>query len=270
MMLVLAVALLLQARAPTVGDTIWVVRRVVASSAHAVRPADWQLTGDVELLGKPRVREADGVTEVAYPLVVWVAGTHTVSVPGPLLLAADGSVDSLPPTDTTLTVASVLPRNAADSSLHPQPQAGLVHRRTVEFLPLGILLAAALVLLAPLHWWWRRRGRPTAVAIDRRVAVPPLARWAAAGESRTVLAAAAATLRAAIAAVEPDAHEGLDTAALLGRLTTAPGMPRDEIAEVLESLDRARFAGAAPSDVLVLHERATALARSLGPVGAAP
>ncbi|MGE5092177.1 MAG: hypothetical protein ACM3OH_08400 [Bacillota bacterium] len=270
-MIPLLALLLFQGRPPTVGDTIWVTRRVAVPAGHAVRAGTWELTGDVELLGRPRVTTAGGVGQVAWPLVVWTPGSHTVSVPGPLVLAADGTVDSLPPADTTLNVASVLPRNAPVSALQPQPQAGIVHRRTVTWLPLLLLTGAALLLLAPLHWWWRRRGPRALPPESPAVATPPLVRWAEAGETRTVLAAAAARLRGAVAAKLGEAGDGLSTPALVARLAVRPELPAGEIAGILQALDDARFAGTTPTHAAELYERASSLAVAVGaPVEAAP
>jgi hypothetical protein len=246
-----AVLFLLQARHPTVGDTIWARRRVSVAAGHSVRATTWELTGDVEVLGRPRITTANGVTEIAYPLVAWTAGAHTVSVPGPLLLAADGSVDSLAPLDMTFTVASVLPGNVPDTALHPQPQAGIVHRRTVSWAPLLLLLGAALVLLLPLHWLWRRRGPKAMLPAADRDPVPPLARWAEAGESRIVLAAAAAQLRAAA-----------DSARRRG--AEDPAAADAEVEAALRALDDARFAGATPTHAAALFARAAALTTLLG------
>ena len=269
-MIALLALLLVQGRPPTVGDTIWVVRRVAVPAGHAVRAGAWDLTGDVELLGRPRITTANGIARIAWPLVVWTPGSHTVSVPGPLVLASDGSVDSLPPADTTLNVASVLPRNAQPNAIAPQPQAGIVHRRTVTWLPLLTLAGAALVLLAPLHWWWRRRG-PRAVPPESPAASrPPLARWAEAGETRTVLAAAAARLRGAVAARLGESGDGLSTPAIAARLESRPELPAREIAETLQALDDARFAGTTPSHAAELYERASSLAAAVGSREAAP
>jgi hypothetical protein len=259
-MIGLLALLVWQAHAPTVGDTVWVGRRVAVPAGHAVRAGTWDLTGDVELLGRARITTANGVALVEWPLVVWTPGSHTVSVPGPLVLAADGSVDSLPPTDTTLNVASVLPRNAPVNALQPQPQAGIVHRRTVTWLPLLALIGAAILLLAPFHWWWRRRGPRARAPEPVPVPTPPLVRWAEAGETRTVLAAAAARLRGAVAAKLGESGEGLSTPALVARLEGRPELPSVEIADMLQALDDARFAGATPTHAAELYERASGLA----------
>lgn len=257
MMAVVALVLMLQARHPTVGDTLWAIRRVAVPAGQSLRATAWELTGDIEVLGRPRITRSGGVTEVSYPLVAWKPGSHVVSVPGPLLLAADGSVDSLPSIDTTFTVASVLPRNVPDSALHPQPQAGIVHRRTVTWAPLLILLALATALLLPLHWLWRRRGPRAAAPPPRQRAVAPLARWAEAGESRVVLAAAAARLRTAAAAARE-------------RGAASPAVSQGEIDAAIQGLDDARFAGATPAHAAELFARAASLASALDGAEAVP
>ena len=86
----------LQHELPTVGDTIWVTRTVDLPPGRTLRPADWQPADPVELLGPPRIRLGDGRAELAYPVAIWRTGPHILEIPGPLLLAADGRVDSLP------------------------------------------------------------------------------------------------------------------------------------------------------------------------------
>ena len=110
---------------PTVGDTVWVSRTVDLPAGRTVRPADWRPDDPVELLGPPRVVTRGGTADIAYPVVIWETGPRTLEVPGPLLLAANGGVDSLPPARVTLQVASVLPA-APDSALRPQPRADFV------------------------------------------------------------------------------------------------------------------------------------------------
>lgn len=165
MLLLLA---LLQQGAPTVGDTIWLVRMVAVPGGSAVRPASWNPTGDLETLGPPRVTTRGDSVEIAYPVVVWLPGSRTVDVPGPLLLLAGGGVDSIPAERMTVTVASILPAGVPESALRIQPAAQPVMRgeRTPRSL-LAMLLLATL-LLVPVHRLWRRRGKPLP-----RVPAPP-------------------------------------------------------------------------------------------------
>jgi len=251
------------ARGPTVGDTIWVSRRVAVPAGRAVRPPDWEPEGDVVLLGRPAVVQRGGTADVRWPLVAWRAGEHQVTVPGPLLLASNGIVDSLPDTTVTLVVRSVLPRGADEASLRPQPAAGVVPRLQRSLLPLLVLLVAATLLLLPLHLLWRRRGRPATPAAGGAApaARPPLERWAEAGETHTVATVAATRLRSALARAVPAAHPGLDTeSALAAAAGVLPQPPLGELADTLRALDAARFGPGSAAEVLELAGRAETLA----------
>jgi len=257
---------------PTVGDTIWVSRTIALPPGRTLRAADWEVADPVELLGPARVTVSGGSADVAYPLAVWRAGFHTVEMPGPLLLSADGGVDSLRPEAFTLRVGSVLPRPATDTSLHPQPRADFVPRTATTPVPLVLLLVLALLALAPLHWWWRRRGAPgkqPRAADPGGPARPPLERWADAGESRAVAAAATSRLRAALDARLPGALPSLDTEAVLAHVAQMrPDWPVSDLAEVLRDLDQARFATGTLPDAMGLARWATDLESRLGPAAA--
>ena len=253
----------IQGEVPTVGDTIWVTRTVDLPPGHSLRAAEWEVADPIELLGPPRVALHGGAAEVSYPLAVWRAGFHTVSVPGPLLLSSDGGVDSLRAEVVTLHIASVLPRAATDTSLRPQPRADFVPRPATTALPLLLLLIAAILLLAPIHWWWRRRGRPAGKPTAAEVggpAKPPLERWADAGESRAVAAVATSRLRAALAARLPGALPSLDTEAVLAHIAEQrPDWPSAEVGDVLRALDEARFGNRALPDAIGLARWAAEL-----------
>lgn len=264
-MIAVAMWLLLQGGPPTVGDTIWVSRTVAVPVGRTLRPADWRPDDPIELLGPPRVTGRGDSTEIAYPVVVWRAGTHEAEIPGPLLLGVGGGVDSLAPQHITLQIASVLPRVPPDSTLAPQPRAEFVPRGTRSILPALLALAVAALMLAPLHWWWRRRGPAvppeSSPSAKREV---PLDRWADAGESRAVAASVTAGLRAAIALRVPSAHRGLDTDGLLAQLAAdRPDWPLDEVSAMLRSLDEARFGTEPPPGVLELARDALRLTSRL-------
>jgi len=87
--------------------------------------------------------------------------------------------------------------------------------------------------------------------------VPPLARWAEAGESRVVLAAATARLRAAAQAAR---QRGAVSAAVADT----------DVEAAVRELDAARFAGATPSHAAELLARAASLVSALDGAGAAP
>jgi hypothetical protein len=261
-----------QGALPTVGDTVWVTRTVDLPSGRTLRAADWEAADPVELLGPPRITIGEGRAHVAYPVAVWRPGSYTLSVPGPLLLAADGGVDSLPGETVTLTVASVLPRPATDTTLRPQPAADYVPRPTTTPVPLILLLLLAAAMLVPLHRWWRRRGKPmrkTSVALPIGPSNPPLERWADAGESRAVAAAASARLRLALAARLPGALPSLDTEAVIHHMERQrPDWPVEELARVLRELDRVRFGTGGLPDALALARRAAELEPRLLPEAA--
>jgi hypothetical protein len=261
----------IQQRPPTVGDTIWVTRSVDLPAGRTLRAADWEATDPVELLGPPRILLGEGRAEIAYPVAIWRTGTHTLQIPGPLLLASDGKVDSLAGQTVTLSVASVLPRPATDTTLRPQPRADFVSRPTTTPVPLIVLLVAALVILLPLHRWWRRRGQPPArrTAEPGDPASPPLEQWARAGESRAVAAAATARLRLALAARIPSALPSLDTETVVAQVAQQrPHWPVQELTDVLRQLDRTRFGTGALPDAVALARRAAELEPRLLPEAA--
>jgi hypothetical protein len=253
----------IQADVPTVGDTIWVTRTVDLPPGRSLRAAEWEVADPIELLGPARIALRGGSADVSYPIAVWRAGFHTVSVPGPLLLSSDGSVDSLRAEVVTLHIASVLPRAATDTSLRPQPRADFVPRPATTPFPLILLLIVAIALLAAIHWWWRRRGRPAESLVTAQMGgptKPPLERWADAGESRAVAAAATSRLRAALAARLPGALPSLDTEAVLAHVAELrPDWPLAELGDVLRALDEARFGNGALPDAMGLARWAAEL-----------
>ena len=260
---------LLQQGAPTVGDTIWLVRTIAVPGGSAVRAPAWNPTGDLETLGPPRVTTRGDSVEIAYPVVVWLAGSRTVDVPGPLLLLAGGGVDSIPAERMTVTVASVLPAGVPDSLLQIQPASQPVVRGERTIRPLLLLLALAALALLPVHLLWRRRGKAPPRAAPSPAAALPLERWADAGEVRVVLAAATSSLRDAIARVVPEATPAVDVPHLLAAVRAArPEWPNDEIADVLGALEEARFTPEAFPDAAGLATWAQRLAAQLGKAAA--
>jgi len=256
---VIALPLLLQLA--TVGDTLWVTRTVAVPPGREVRAPDWQPEGDVEVLGRPRVVRHGDSAEIAWPVTVWSPGEHLVQVPGPALLAPDGSIDSIAAEPRTLVAASVLPTRP-DSGLRPQPAVPALPLRERSLLPLAILLGLAGALLAPLHFLWRRRGRPMPVPDAAAVAAPapPVERWAEWGEWRAVIGAAVERLRGAVAARVPEAPAGLEAAELVARLAERrPDWPVSELDELLRTLEARRFAPEEPADASALYRRVEAL-----------
>jgi hypothetical protein len=269
-MIPLLLLLLQRDSVPTVGDTIWLTRRIHVASGQNVRAGSWEPSGAVELLGRAEVRRSGNEVMIRYPAVAWEPGEHVINVPGPVLVSADGRADSLPAERITLRVASVLPAAPPDSVIPVQPQAGLVRMREVSARPMLILWGIVALILLPVVLLRRRRGHPRTVEPKHGPLAPPVERWADAGESRAVTALAAMRLREALAAGVPGLPPGLEPAAFLAAAAAArPEWPFSRIDDLLHRLDDARFALAGATAASELYAEAEALARELGS-GSAP
>jgi hypothetical protein len=269
--LLLSILLLVQGPGPTVGDTIWVARTVTLPEGAEVRPAAWQLEGDVMLLGHPQVELGAGEATVRYPVVAWTTGAHTLDVPGPIIVMADGRTDSLPGQTVSVTVASVLPADVKPDDAPVQAEVGLLRETVTTPVPLLVLLGSALILFLPFAWWWRRR-RPSIAHALPLVWAPgaiPVQAWVEEGEPRAVAAAAAQILRGALASALPGAQPGLVTARLLSQAEARrPALPVDELVEVLTALDAAAFGPAETGEIESLATRASALSERIRGLGA--
>jgi hypothetical protein len=230
-----------------------------------VRAAPWEPENDIGLLGRAVLRREGTRVTVAYPAVAWSAGTHTVLVPGPVVIRSDGFTDSMATEPRTIVVASVLPPGEPPERLPVQPEAGVVNEQVRSPWPVlaSLLLAGALFL--PVAWWWRRRGPTTGAArpAPQGVAIP-LGEWAEAGEPRAVAAAAARGLRAAIVAQVRGTPPGLVTGRLIRVVAEQrPSWPVEDITQVLQGLEAAQYAATPPRHVARLVERAGDLRRRL-------
>jgi hypothetical protein len=263
MMLLLLLGL--QAPPPTVGDTIWLERSVDVPAGAEVRAAFWEPENEIGLLGRAVVRREGNRVTVAYPAVAWSAGTHTVLVPGPVVIRRDGVTDSMPSEPRTIIVASLLPAGQPPDQLPVQPEAGMVDQRVHTVWPVVVALLLAGMLFAPVAWWWRRRGKPAVLTRGEPEVQPiPLTEWAEAGESRAVAAVAARGLRAAIGAQVRGMPPGVVTARLIRVVAEQrPAWPVEDITRVLEALEAAQYAPAPPREVTRLVERAGDLQRRL-------
>lgn len=183
---------------PTVGDTVTIVRHVMAP-AGAVIDARAPTDSAIATLIAPPVltREGDSV-RIAYTVAVWSAGHNDLVLPGVVVVDQRGRVDTLPDAHVSLDVASVLPARSS-GVIAPHPARPWLMRADLSALPFVVLLPLALLLAGGLQWWWRRRGpgpidlpdMPSNTALtDVRVAT-----WVAAGESRLALEHLDATLR---------------------------------------------------------------------------
>ena len=266
----IALIALLQTAAPTVGDTIWLERTITAPVGAEVRPGIWPASSEVELLGRPlMIRDGNRVT-VRYPAVAWSAGSHTVELPGPIVVQQDGRTDSLPPEPRSVTVASVLPPAPVDSVLALQPQAGLIVRPVTSPWPVVAFFFSALLIVYGMSRWWFKRGPAMPKALrPARHALPPVEQWLASGEARAVAATAFRALRGSLAAALPEATPALDVESCLAVVgAKQPEWPVAELGDLLHRLDRARFADRTDEDVAELCHLAESLSDRLA--GAAP
>jgi len=248
---------------PSVGDTIWLERAVVVPAGAQVRPAQWKPEGDIALLGRPVLRQEGGRTIVAYPAVAWTPGSHRVTIPGPVIIRADGATDSLPPEDRTVDVVSVLPPGTKPDQLPVQPEAGIVNDRITTLLPLLATLGIATLLFLPVAWWWRRRGPPMRITPPTRPErESDWPAWVENGEPRAVAAASARQLRQALLAHLPAIPAG----AVGSRITRIvselrPAWPAEEVGGVLRGLEAAEFGDVSGDEILPLVARAEHLIR---------
>jgi hypothetical protein len=188
-MISLLIVLLLQRGLPTVGDTVWVERQVVAGSNVLIRPQAWDLGTVGRQLG-PAVQQRTGSgLLIRYPLVFWYPGRHALRMPGPVVISREGRSDTLLSSTVTIEVASVLPAGRARDALEPRPARAPVALAERSVRPLVIALGLVLAGVAGLAAHRRRRGKSVARP-EGQVARPApdrLAEWADAGEYHAAL-----------------------------------------------------------------------------------
>ena len=267
----IALLLLLQQAAPPpapqVGDTVWVSRTVSLGPGAGARAPAWTPGGDVELLSPGTTSIHDGVVDLRFPVVVWAPGVHVIDVPGPLILRADGSIDSVAAAPVTVTIRSILPDSVKRDSIEVQPPAPVLPPVETDPRPLLIWLGGGTLLALGILFIRRRpRTADLPLPVDAPAPAPPIARWAAAGEARAACEIGALRLRVAIHRGFEPADPRLDTGALLRLIEgSRPQWPVAEIRRVLGALDQVRFgASGGGGDVGPLLEDADRLAGELG------
>jgi hypothetical protein len=188
-MISLLLVLVLQGGLPTVGDTVWVERQVVASSNVLLRPQAWDLGTVGRQLGPAVQRRSGSGMLIRYPLVFWYPGRHVLRMPGPVVISREGRSDTLLSSSVTIEVASVLPAGRAREALEPRPARAPVALAERSARPLVILLGLVLAVVAGLAVYRRRRGKPPARAKGDVARPGPdiLAAWADAGEYHAAL-----------------------------------------------------------------------------------
>lgn len=239
-MMALVLTLALQAKAASVGDTVWVAIRALVPVGQILRPQPWDLGDLGQALGPPEVSyEADSAT-IRYPMVFWFPGTHQVTVPGPIVVTTAGRSDTLGARTMTIAIGSVLPAGRPKRELAPRDPAPVLPQVGRSWLPVMLLLGLSTAGLG-LAWWrsWRRRAA-------RRVTLPPpavppdpdvtqrLTAWAALGESRTALDGWAHVIERELDR-HPDPARRASATPLLERMA-ALGFDRDGSIDMVEQL----------------------------------
>ncbi|HWZ27136.1 MAG TPA: hypothetical protein VNX15_01150 [Gemmatimonadales bacterium] len=249
--------------APTVGDTIWLVRVVTLAPEWRLKPGPFENQGDVAPLGDPWLALGIGGDTVRYPVVAWTAGAHHFRLPTLWLVGAGGRSDSLPGGAADVTVRSVLP---ADGT-RPSPKALLPPLDSGPASPWPPLIAAILGMVGLVAGIRLRRlgPRPTQAAADFVTAGgAPDDRWLAAGEPKAVAARATRVLRQALARAVPEAQEFVPVREALeaaeGRM---PGATFRRVREALLALEQVSYAVAHGTDVQRVASEARELAREL-------
>jgi len=188
-MIPLLLVFVLQGGLPTVGDTVWVERRVVAGPNVLIRPQVWDLGSVGRQLG-PAVQQRTGsALVIRYPLVFWYPGRHALRMPGPVVISREGRSDTLLSSAVTVQVGSVLPADRAREALEPRPASAPVALAERSLRPLLIALGLVLSSIAGLAVYRRRRGKSVArpnVEVARP-APDRLAQWTDAGEYHAAL-----------------------------------------------------------------------------------
>jgi hypothetical protein len=188
----------MQQGSPTVGDTVTIVRHILAPPGAVIdarAPADSSIA---TLIAPPVLtREGDSV-RIAYTIAVWTAGHDDVVFPGVVIVDQRGRIDTLADTHVSLDVATVLPGKAS-ATIAPHPARPWLVGADMSLLPFVVLLPLALLLAGALQWRWRRRGPPVAATLHASGSIPltptRITAWIDAGEPRLALEHLEAELR---------------------------------------------------------------------------
>jgi hypothetical protein len=271
--MIAALALLLLAQGPatwtavpdsaTVGDTIYLSRMLPAPAGATARAQPLSRTATLEPLADPVVERQGALLTLRYAVAVFAPGPQAIPMPPVELFYADGTSETILGDTARVRLRSVLP--TGDSLPPPQPSLGPLARPIRRLEPVA-LLATAVIALSALWAVARRRVGPRATrpGTVTATAMAPVDSWVAAGELRAVATRMSLALRHELAAREPLAGAALSTDDCLAVLQRErPAWPLGDIADVLHTLDRARFAPAVPQDVMALAAQARTISERL-------
>ncbi len=251
-MIAVAVMVALQGARPTVGDTVWIARAVSLPSGQILRPQTWDL-GDIGMtLGAPEVDYRPDSATVRYPIVLWFPGVHKLTIPGPIIVSPAGSSDTLPGSEVTVEVASVLPANRPKAELAPRGPAPLLPQSDRSLLPVAVFLGLVAIAATGAWWWWQvaDRRRRRRLAPPAPVSEPPLARildgWAASGEVRIALEGWAHLVERRLSA-DPNSERREEAEALLVEMNAAGFRPDPATGDAEALIGRARSVVVGPA-----------------------
>lgn len=235
----------------TVGDTIRISRTWSVEPGTQLRVGEFVPGSAAEVLSQPEVEVGEESVRVRFALALFEPGLLAVELPGMEMIAADGSIEVLEAELVSVTVRATLP--AADTALSPRPSLGPVARDVRRIEPLLLLTAAVGIAGIMMALIRARRGSKDVLKTEpvNDYAIP-LSSWVEAGEPRAVAVIAAERFRRFLCDRVPNLDPTFDIDSLEKRLGPDSDLPVREITELLNSLERAKFAPAFAADVIIL------------------
>lgn len=248
--------------APTVGDTVRIARTWQLEPGAQLRVGEFPPENLLELLARPATEVTDHAVRVRYVIALFEPGSHRVALPDIEILSATGPSRFVPGDTISIILRPVLP--ASDTALSPQPSLAPMARRVRRIEPLLILTMSVGVI--GVAWGALRLRRHTSEPLQQQPFEKPevpLSAWARAGEARAAAAVTAERLRGFLAERVPGADSILDPERFAEYLGANSDLPVRDIVGLLTALERAKFAPAFASDVMVLVDEVDQLIADL-------
>jgi hypothetical protein len=249
---------------PTIGDTVTIEREIaVADPAARLRLVPIEASDLMEPLMAPEAAGGTGGFVARYVVALFEPGDHAIAMPDLELVFPDGRVETRIGGEARVTVVSVLP---AEDSLPPaRPSREPIPQSAIRSYPAVLLVAG--VLMLTVGWGvMRRRGRerPAWKVAGQGGDDVPVARWIAAGELRAVATVTMSGIRERVGHYVPVAGPSLDLESWLRTVEAhRPNWPLRELSSVMRALERASYAPAIPSDVIMLADEAQVIGQAI-------
>ncbi len=247
---------------PTVGDTVRIARTWQLEPGAQLRVGEFPPENALELLALPATEVTDRAVRVRYVVALFEPGSHRVALPDIEILSATGPSRFVPGDTISVMLRPVLP--ASDTALSPQLSLAPMARRVRRIEPLLILTLSVGVI--GVAWGALRLKRHAGEhPLQKPFEKPevPVSAWARAGEARAVAAVTADRLRGFLAERVPGADSILDPERFAEHLGANSDLPVREVVGLLTALERAKFAPAFASDVMVLVDEVDQLIADL-------